>query len=189
MKVFPIAFLLATGLSVQARLGESTIQCDDRHGPAKRDQASASFDKMFPILDGAIQRTFDFGGWTIKAAFLELDGPAVCIVYQKNPGVGNAVIQDYEITAILEGEKPAGMTWTPIPYQNPNSPSQGLSKVFADGFINALGARAWRRSDGAVAQMFQPGMQLRIESPAGIAYEQQLKSQKEQAARASVPQF
>jgi len=95
MKISLWVVLLLASVSSHARLGETSIQCADRYGPAKSDQATASFDKTFPILDGAIQKTFAFGGWQIRTAFLELDGPSVCIVYQKIPGAGvNAMIQD-----------------------------------------------------------------------------------------------
>ena len=190
MKISLLAVLLLATVSAQARLGETSIQCADRYGPAKSDQATASYDKMFPILEGAIQKTFAFGGWQIRTAFLELDGPSVCIVYQKIPGASvNAMIQDYEVSAILAGEAPAGMSWTPIQYQNPNSPNHGLAKMFADDLIVAVGAKAWRRTDGAIAQVLPPGMVLRIESPASQAHQQQLKAQREEKARASVPQF
>lgn len=46
-----------------------------------------------------------------------------------------------------------------------------------------------RSVNGAIAQLVPGGMIVRLELPAARQYEQQLKVQKEQKARASVPQF
>ena len=102
---FAIIFLITS--KVDARLGESAIQCADRYGPAKTDQGTLMIDKMYPILEGAIHRTYLYQGWKIRVAFLELDGPALRVEYQKIPTAGvPPQIQDYELAAILKSEIP-----------------------------------------------------------------------------------
>ena len=183
-------FVIASAQQSSARLGETTIQCADRYGPAKTDQGTTSIEKMFPLLQGAIERTFVYNGWKIRAAFLELDGPAVRIQYQKLPGASpSPVIQDYEYSAILSGEAYVGMAWQPVAFEYPNSPVQGVQKAIGNALISGVGAKAWQRSDGAIARLLPGGMILQLDLPAAFSYEQQLRAQREQKARDSVPQF
>ena len=186
-----IVFLVLGTLNANARLGESAIQCADRYGPAKTDQGTLMLDKTMPILEGAIHHAYTLQGWTLRAAFLEINGPAVRVQYQKNPAAGaSPQIQDYETAAILKGETPEGMTWSQVSYNNPNSPNHGILKAFEGVFVGAaMGAKSWQRSDGAIAQLMPGGSLFRLELPAAHQYEEQLKVQKEQKARASVPQF
>jgi len=154
------------------------------------DQATAVVEKMSPLLQGAIERTFVYNGWQIRAAFLELDGAAVRIQYQKLPGASpNLAIQDFEYSAILAGEASSGTAWRPVAFEDPNSPAHGYQKAIGDMLMNGVGAKAWQRSDGAIARLLPGGMILQLDLPAALAYEQQLKVQREQNARASVPQF
>ena len=159
---FPIAviFLFVPGtFNANARLGESAIQCSDRYGPAKTDQVTLMLEKMYPILEGAIQRTFQYQGWKIRAAFLELNGPAVRIDYQKLLTAGTLPqVQDYELAAILKGETGERLAWVQTSYDNPNSPNHGIAKAFEGVLLGGIGAKAWRRTDGAIAQLMPGGM-------------------------------
>jgi hypothetical protein len=92
------------------------------------------------------------------------------------------------LQAIINANTPAGMTWKQIAYNNPNSPNKGLSKFFESYLGNAVGEKMRQRSDGAILWL-RSKMTVRLELPGAREYEEQLKIQKEQKARASVPQF
>ena len=133
MMGFSVAALIVSTMSSEARLGETSIQCFERYGNAKTDAGIKTNDKLYPVLQGAILRTFEHKGWTIRAAFLELDGPAVRVQYQKLFSSGDIQIKDFEAEAILEAYTPTGTTWKKI----------GPTLVFG---------HRWERSDGAIAE-------------------------------------
>lgn len=160
--------LLAISQSVcQARLGETAIQCVDRYGPPKNDAATKSEEKNFPLLKGAIEHTYFYQGWKIRAAFLTLDGPAVRMQFQKVPAVGqNIQVQDYEIESILKANA-NGVTWSRCAVLDFTFPKQ------------------WQRSDGAIAKANSIVVQLEL--PAAKQFEE--SAAQKQKARASVPNF
>ena len=80
------------------------------------------------------------------------------------------------------------MAWTPIIYDNPDSPNKRLAKL-AEGLIaGAAGQKMWLRTDGAILWL-RSSVIVRLELPAARRHEDQLKVAKEQKARASVPTF
>ena len=90
---------------------------------------SPILDKNFPLLDGAIHHTYTYEGWRIRAAFVPPDGRAVRMEYSKIITAGvNALIQDYELQAIVTANTPPGATWKQTMYNNPASPNEGLGK-------------------------------------------------------------
>jgi hypothetical protein len=128
---------------------------------------------------------YEYQGWKIRAAFLQLDGPVVRMDYSK---LGrDLVIKDYELQAIMAANTPAGTTWTPIAYDNPDSPNKGVAKA-VEAFVVGATQKMWRRSDGAILWL-RSNLIVRVELPAAREYEAKLKAEKEQKARASVPQF
>jgi hypothetical protein len=144
-------------------------------------------DKASPLIEGAIHHTYEYKGWEIRGAFLQLDGPAVRMDFRKLGGPGiSPVIQDYELQAITSANLAERTSWKPMAYDNPDSPNKGLAKM-AEGLF-AVGQKMWRRTDGAILWLRNPLM-VRLELPAAREYEQQLKAAKEQKVRASVPQF
>jgi hypothetical protein len=168
------------------RLGATADQFVGWYGAP---QESPSLDKNFPLLEGATHHTYEYEGWKIRAAFVEPNGRAVRMEYSKitKPGV-TATIQDYELQAIMNANTPNGTTWKQIAYNNPDSPSKGLSKLFESYFGDALGQKMWQRSDGAILWL-RSKLIVRLELPAAREYEAKLKAEKEQKARQSVPQF
>ena len=78
------------------------------------------------------------------------------------------------------------MTWLPAVYDNPDSPNKGFAKA-AEAFV-AVGQRMWKRTDGAILWS-RSNLIVRLELPIARQYEAKLKTEKEQKARASVPQF
>ena len=68
---------LLIAISANARIGETAIQFVDRYGTPKDTLSSKIYDKNSPMLEGAVHHTYEYQGWRIRAAFLQLDGPAV----------------------------------------------------------------------------------------------------------------
>jgi hypothetical protein len=181
-----IAALIFAAPAAFARIGETSLQFVDRYGPPKDTTSSKIYDKNSPILEGAIHHTYEYQGWRIRAAFLQLDGPAVRMDYSKIPAPGvSAIIEDYEAQAILTANTPAGMTWKAIAYNNPDTPGKIANKIFESYLGEGLGQKMWRRSDGAVLWL-RTNVLIRLELPAAREYEANLKAEKEQKARASV---
>jgi hypothetical protein len=179
--------LIASCSAAFGRIGETAIQFVDRYGAPKDTASSKIMDKNFPLLEGAVHHTYEYQGWKIRAAFLQLDGPAVRMDYQKILTTGvNPTIQDYELQAIMTANTPAGITWTPMAYDNPDSPNKGLAKAM-ESFV-AVGHKMWRRSDGAILWL-RSNLIVRLELPIAREYEARLKAAKQEKARESVPQF
>lgn len=171
------------------RIGETALQFVDRYGPPKDTPVSKASDKNFPLVEGAIHHVYEYQGWRIRAAFLQLDGPAVRMDYSKIVTAGvNARIQDYEVQAIMVANTPPGTSWKQVPYSNSDSPNKGAGKLMEAYLGSMTGQKMWQRSDGAILWLRSP-LFVRLELPAARDYEDQLKAEKEQKARASVPQF
>ncbi len=173
----------------KARIGETAIQFADRYGPPKDTPSSKILDKNSPLIEGATHHMYEYQGWKIRAAFLQLDGPCVRMDFQKLPAAGgSALIRDYELQAIADANLPAGMSWRRVAYDNPDSPNKAANKLFEAYFGEALGQKMWQRTDGAIL-WFRSSLIVRLELPAAREYEAQLKAAKDQEARASVPEF
>ena len=184
-----VLFLVVSCATAFARLGETADQFAGRYGTPKDTPGSKISDKNFPLLEGAIHHTYEYQGWRIRAAFVQPDGPAVRMEYSKTIKAGvNATIQDYELQAIMNANTPAGMTWKQTAYNNPNSANSGLSKFFESYLGNAVGEKMWQRSDDAILWL-RSKLIVRLEVAAAREYEVRLKAEKEQKARASIPQF
>jgi hypothetical protein len=180
-------FLILSSAAVFGRIGETPLQFVARYGSPKDTSSSKIADKNFPLLEGAIHHTYEYKGWKIRAAFLQIDGPAVRMEFAKLPQPGaTPTIKDYELEAIITGNTPAATTWALIAYENPDSPDQGLAKAM-EQFV-AVGQKMWKRSDGAILWL-RSDLVVRLELPAAREHEAKLKADKEQKARASVPQF
>jgi hypothetical protein len=90
---------LVVAISANARIGETAIQFVDRYGTSKDTPSSKIYDKNSPVLGGAIHHTYEYQGWRIRTAFLQLDGPAVRMDFQK---LGPEIqIKDYELDTII----------------------------------------------------------------------------------------
>ena len=84
-----IVFLFTTQDST-ARIGETPAQCAERYGTAKTDSANQVFDKGFPLLEGAIHKTYYFQGWRIRAAFPDAFGPAIRMEFHRGSKTGQS---------------------------------------------------------------------------------------------------
>jgi|GEM_PF-1041269 len=189
MRFATLLFLLLLAASSEARIGETPIQFADRYGRPKDTNLTAILDKNSPLLEGAVHHTYEYQGWKIRAAFLQIDAPAVRMDFQKTGAAPTGiVIRDDELQAIAGANTPAGMSWKEIMYNNPDSPNKGIGKLFEGFIMGAAGQKMWQRTDGAILWL-RSSMTLRLELPAARQYEEQLKRGKEQKARASVPRF
>ena len=118
----------------------------------------------------------------------QLKNPAACDGV--TPGAPRVAKIDLTkaLQAIMTANTPAGATWKQIAYNNPDSPNKGVSKL-AEGFLgNATGQKMWQRTDDAILWL-RSNLIVRLELPIAREYEARLKADKEQKARASVPQF
>src|SRR3954466_15314676 len=130
MRVPFLLIFLGLIASVDARLGETPIQFADRYGRPKDPNLTAIADKNSPLVEGAIHHTYEYQGWKIRAAFLQLDGPCVRMDYQKIFAAGaKPQIQDYELEAIMSANTPPGMSWKKVMFHNPDSPDKILNKA------------------------------------------------------------
>jgi hypothetical protein len=189
MRVLSLFFCLVIVTSAEARIGETSIQFADRYGRPRDTNLTAITDKTSPLVEGAVHHTYEYQGWKIRAAFLQLDGPAVRMDFQKtSAAVSGIVIRDDELQAIATANTPAGMTWKQISYNNPDSPNKGISKLFEGFLMGAAGQKMWQRSDGAILSL-QSNVIVRLELPVASQYEARLKRAREEKARASVPRF
>jgi hypothetical protein len=181
-----LIFSCATAL---ARIGETSLQFIDRYGAPKDTLSSKILDKNSPLLEGAVHHVYEYQGWKIRAAFLQLDGPAVRMEYSKIPKAGDSLtVRDYELQAIITANTAPGATWKQIPYNNSDLPGKGLTKFAQSYFAGALGEKMWQRSDGAILWL-RSNLIVRLELPITREYEAKVKAEKEQKARAAVPQF
>lgn len=182
-----VAGLILNAPSAFGRIGETPLQFISRYGPPKDTPSSKIYDKNSPLVEGAIHHTYEYQGWKIRAAFLQVDGPAVRMDYSKMFAAGaSSTIIESELNAIMTANTPSGMAWKPMMYDNPDSPNKGVAKA-VEAFV-AVGQKMWQRSDGAIVWS-RGNLIVRLELPTAREYEAQLKAKKEQKARASVPQF
>src|SRR5947207_10316051 len=189
MRVPLLFVLLSLTVAADARIGETTIQFADRYGRPKDTNLTAILDKNSPLVEGAVHHTYEYQGWKIRAAFLQLDGPAVRLDFQKtSAATAGIAIRDNELQAIASGNTPAGMTWKSITYDNPNSANKGVDKLFEGFVMGATGQKMWQRTDGAILWL-RGNLIVRLELPAAREYEAQLKAAKEHKARTSIPRF
>jgi hypothetical protein len=180
---------LAIITSADARIGETPIQFADRYGRPRDTSLTSALDKNSPLLEGAVHHTYEYQGWKIRAAFLDLEGPAVRMDFQKTTAaVSGPVIREDELQAIATANTPSGMNWKSILYDNPDSPNKGIGKLFEGFIMGAAGQKMWQRSDGALLTV-PSNLIVRLELPAARQHEEALKIAKEQKARASVPKF
>lgn len=185
---FPLLLALILIVTAEARIGETSLQFVDRYGPPKDSPASRMTEKTSPLVEGAIHHTYEYQGWKIRAAFLQLDGPAVRMDFSKLWNGQNITIKDYELQAIANANTPPSMSWKPMLYDNPDSKNSLLGKLGEAYFAGATGQKMWQRTDGAILWS-RSNLIVRLELAAARQYEAQLKSAKEQKARAAVPSF
>jgi hypothetical protein len=185
MKTLYSLILLLSVSTSHARLGETEAQCLQRYGPSKTDAPTRSLMRSFPLLPGAPERSWDYQGWGIHAAF-DATGQVIRIRYQKRPKTGaNQFIEDFEFKAILEANGGAS-NWAPHSQPTGLSPTRILTER-----INkiGLGETFRRKPDGATVRYKKPMTNVVLELPSVADFERQRKATQEAEARATVPKF
>jgi hypothetical protein len=137
--VFLAALLMAV-VPVEARLGETEAQSQQRYGPPAP-ELSAPTDK--PLVEGAKEVIYNFQGWRVRAAFVAGATMRIEYVHLPENSLPKKITED-EIRAILDGEK-ATFTWREDKPRTGNKDLNALKAVF-DG-------RRWERSDHATASL------------------------------------
>jgi hypothetical protein len=188
MLLIVTAILIVTSPTAFARVGETALQFVDRYGSPQDTPATRIMDKNMPLLEGAVHHHYEYQGWRIRAAFMQLDGPAVRMEYSKTAKTGDMTIKDYELQAIMTANTPPGTSWKQTSVDNPDLHTKGLTKFAQSYFAGALGEKMWQRTDGAILWL-RSKLIVRLELPIAREYEAQLKAEKEQKVRDSVPQF
>ena len=189
LRIF-LTFLAITTVTLHAGIGDTMSQLSARYGPPKDSSVTEMTDKTSPLLDGAIHHTYEYSGWKIRAAFLQANGGALRMTYQKASasGVTGVTIRDDELQAIMVASTLPGMTWKEATPQARGSKNTGLAKLFETTIMAASGAKVWIRNDGARLEL-QSRMKALLEIPEAAAYEERLKADKEGKAKAAVPKF
>src|SRR2546423_1180610 len=175
MRVPFLLLSLALTVAAEARIGETPIQFADRYGWWNDTSLTAITDKSSPLVEGAVHHTYEYQGWKIRAAFLQLDGPCIRMDFQKTSAVvSGIIIRDDELQAIASANTPAGMTWKQIAYDNPDSPNKGAAKALEGMIFEMAGQKMWQRTDGAILSV-RSTLIVRLELPAARQYEERLK--------------
>jgi hypothetical protein len=144
-------------------------------------------DKNSPLVEGAIHHTYEYEGWKIRAAFLNRDGPAIRMDFQKMSGAANGIaIQNCEFEAIKTVNTPLGMKWSPMAYDNADSSNPAFAKAGEN--FTGVNQKMWRRSDGAILWL-RSNLIVSLRLSTARARGKQLKISKDQRVQASVSQF
>jgi hypothetical protein len=152
-KVAAVSAVVATMLipiAASARLNETEAQSQRRYGKP----LGPPFDKLTPVLAGTVNRTYDYKGWRIRAAFLK--GKAVHLSYSEHsrPNASPRIHPD-EAAAVLKGEFGGG-TWD----------LQGKSLDPDKRLVQYLtGYQKWTNTNGNVAYMCPDALFLVVERP------------------------
>jgi hypothetical protein len=183
-RYFSVLVLAALATASHARLGETEGQSQQRYGQP-RAELIRSNEK--PLLNGALERAYEYEGWRIRAAFVE--GACVRIEYAHIPGEGfPRPITEQEAKAILEAEK-GKFSWR----EEKLTKNPGAVGELEKALKGALNVRRWERSDRAKAEMAL-GLVLKLEIRTAGELEKKLaKARPEKAAPSgagkTVPKF
>ena|SRR5436190_6540711 len=185
MRFAPFLCVLLLATSSEARIGENAIQFANRYGAPKDTPSSKIIDKNSPLFKGAIHHTYEYEGWKIRAAFLNLNGPAIRMDFQKMSGTANGItIQNCEFEAIKTVNTPLSMKWAPMVYDNADSSNPAPAKSSEN--FTSVSQKMWRRSDGAILWL-RSNLIVSLRLAAARAPGKQLKISKDRRVQASVP--
>lgn len=180
-----ILILLLFSVSASfARIGENETQCNGRYGTPLTDKNTTVANKKSPLLPVGYTKTYNYKGWKIRVAYITFNGPAIKMSFRKKTG---GAIKDDELAAILTANTPEGMSWERGVYTN--SPLKGAVGVFGNIGSNAMGAVAWKRTDGVIAVLEPLKMEMFLESPEATEILHKAKEQSETKRKATLPAF
>lgn len=173
--------------SVQARVGESPVDCNLRYGGHERDTTTLDQIQRYPMIPGASERRYTYKGWNIAIAFA--DEAAAKLQYSKGPDAVKKTetdqLTDVEVISILKANLAPGLTWK----QEIADPT--VPRAEANPLEPAVYVKKWVRTDGIVAFLEDKGTKLTIQDTQAIADWQAAAARaKEQRQNlASVPEF
>ncbi len=165
-----VMMVVAAPVSTFARLGETEAECLNRYG-----KSSTTYS---PLLDGAINREYNYQGWRIRVAFI--NGKTVRIEYNKTEKVAGApFIQPDEAQAILAGETGGGQ-W--------KEKSNSINPIAS--FLDTQSRpKTWKNTNGNVAYFTVAKLALVVETPEAEAFVKAYREEKERQRKASTPKF
>ena len=150
-----LPLLMLTALpSARARLGETEGLSQQRYGQPRAELIGPN-DK--PLMQGAVERAYEYQGWRVRAAFA--GGVCVRIEYVHIPQDGvPQKIADTEMAAILDAEK-AKFSWR----EEKATKQPGAAGELEKALKGAMQVRKWQRSDHATAE-FALGLVIKLET-------------------------
>jgi hypothetical protein len=141
---------------------------------------------LFHRFVGCPTNLYDYHGFRIRIAFLACNGPALQIIFEKRPG---PFLKEDEVVAILNANTPYGMTWKPIQPEIVRNSTGPFGKLGATFIAAGTSTKAWKRSDGALADLQINRMNLTLSLPAAATLEQRAKEETEANRKAAIPAF
>lgn len=170
-------FLFIIASSAYARIGETEQECIQRYGKPVTNKA----DTAFPLLRNAVNRTYEYQGWQIRAAFI--NNHAVKIAYAKlsTPNQSSVINKD-EINAILLAEKHGG-EW------KKGRKLLGFTREALANSLAQTGKLRWTHSKGLKAHMKTGNMIMIVESPEAEIWEKAIENENEIKQKESIPEF
>ena len=167
-----LVLLLICCPAVHARLKDSETESRERYGSPLRN----AFKSPWPMVPGGGEKSYDFEGWRITAAYHR--GTTVAIKYMRlsKPGESVRELKDYEIKAILDAEAGGGQ-WKPAGTINP---AETLSKMVTN-------SSEWKTTNGRTAK--KVATTITLELPEAEAIRRAAKAQIEKERKESVPAF
>ena len=178
--------ILACVPGAEARLGETEAECLQRYGPSRSDSYTRMRAQSAPLLPGAAQKSWDYQGWRITAAFHPTTAKAVRVEYIKSSKPdASRYIEDYEFKAILEANGGAA-NWKQHSERTGLSPTKALERQL----VKVITGPNYRRvSDGATVTYSKRSISLTLELPAAAELTAPRKATNEAQQRATVPKF
>ena len=159
-----------------ARLGESIETNQARYGsPMKNIQ-----DKRFPILKNAVNKTYHYQGWQIRVGYI--NDHAVRMFYAKLPKSGETqVLKADEIEAVLKAELHGGK-WKKLRAATLFSRKNSGNRFFDHAHLR------WVNTNKCLAYSTNR-MNLYVDAPEAIIWEQALINEKEVQRKENIPKF
>jgi len=170
------AILVLTSPLASARLGETNSECNGRYGTPQKTQE---------IIPGCPTNAYNYKGYRILIAFIGSNGPAVRMIFEKRPG---PFLKDDEVEAMLQANVPDGMSWKPKASGVARN-SNPIVNVGVTVVASAMGARAWKRDDGATAELGLNKMHLTLSLLAAEQLDLRAKEEGEAKRKAAIPTF
>jgi len=171
-----IAFALCP--LARARIGETESECNTRYGTPK---------KVTEIVPQCPTNEYDYHGFKIRIAFAGFNGPAIKMIFSKQP---SPFFKDDEVAAILNANTKDGTQWKKaLPESEASKQMDPITRLTTALVTDTMGGRSWVRSDGVTAELQIQKIGLTIQTPESIAREKRAKDKAEAKRKASIPAF